>query len=340
MQIIMKLAFKLIRLNHYLVAALTLALVAASSILAYVIEPKTFGSLFNAVWWVMTTVATVGYGDYFPKTVPGKILAMFLYVFGIGLLSLLIGKIIDSIAGFHKRRESGKLKIQESNHIIVINWSKKAQLAVDELLRSEPDAQIVIIDDCDKHPYDRENVQFVSGDPTSLEVLTLANIHEARSAIVFADPRIDDASLIDGKSLLIASSIEHAASSVHTTVEIVLEKHILNFRHVQVNDFILSHDSVSRLAVRSALKEGSVELFRQLLSRQYGEDVFRISADPAWKTYGDAFSGLLSQGATLIADGADMGINRRLGDPIPAGASLFVIATEETINNIRNERRL
>jgi voltage-gated potassium channel len=339
MQLIMKLAFKLVRLNHYLIAALTLALVAISSALAYVIEPETFGTWFNAVWWVMTTVATVGYGDYFPKTVPGKVLAMFLYVFGIGLLSLLIGKIIDGVASFHRRRESGTLKVQESNHIIVINWSKKAQLAIEELLSSEPGIHIVIIDNAEKHPYDRPNVQFVSGDPTSIEVLAMANIHAARSAIIFADPRIDDASLIDGKSLLIVSSIEQAAPAVHTTVEIVIEKHILNFRHVQVNDFILSHDAVSRLAVRSALKEGSVDLFTQLLSKQYGEDVFDIKPDPAWQTYGDAFAVLLRQGATLIADRTDMSINRKLDTTIPADARLFVISNEDTIQKIRSERR-
>ncbi|MGO4544529.1 potassium channel family protein [Paenibacillus sp. 2TAB23] len=339
MQLFLKLTVKLLRLNHYFIVFITLLLVILSSAAAYLLEPDTFGHWFNALWWVMTTVATVGYGDYFPKTVPGKILAMLLYVFGIGLLSLLIGKIIDSLAELQRRREGGKLKYQGQSHIIVINWSKKAQLAVEDLLDSEADLAVIIIDNSDKHPFDRPRVHFVSGDPTSAEVLEQAGIHSARSAIIFADPRIDDSSLIDGKSLLVASSIEQIAPAVHTTVEIVLEKHILNFRHVQVNDFILSHDAVSRLAVRSALKEGNVDIFMQLLSRKYGEDVFELPADPSWSTYGDAFQALLRKGATLIADRTDMAINRRLDEPIPSAARLFVICNEETINKIRKERR-
>ncbi|WP_419873977.1 potassium channel family protein [Candidatus Pristimantibacillus sp. PTI5] len=339
MQLFLKLTVKLLRLNNYFVVLLTLLLVFISSILAFLLEPDTFGHWFNAFWWVMTTVATVGYGDFFPKSIPGKILAMLLYVFGIGLLSLLIGKIIDSIAELQRRREGGKLKYQGRDHIIVINWSKKAQLAVEDLLDSDPGIAIIVIDNSDKHPFDQPRVHFVSGDPTSPEVLAMAGIQSARSAIIFADPRIEDTSLIDGKSLLIASSIEQAAPAVHTTVEIVLEKHILNFRHVQVNDFILSHDAVSRLAVRSALKEGNVDIFMQLLSRKYGEDVYEIPVDPRWATYGDAFQALLTKGATLIADRTDMGINRKLDESIPINARLFVISNDETINQIRSERK-
>ncbi|MCY1691526.1 potassium channel family protein [Exiguobacterium sp. SL14] len=34
----------------------------------YALEPETFGSYFRAVYWTMTTVVTVGYGDFFPNT--------------------------------------------------------------------------------------------------------------------------------------------------------------------------------------------------------------------------------------------------------------------------------
>lgn len=335
----MKLTAKLMRLNHYFIVAITLLLVVSGSTVAYLLEPETFGSWFNALWWVMTTVATVGYGDFYPVSVPGKVLAMLLYVFGIGLLSLLIGKIIDSFAELHRKREGGKLKYQGRNHIMVINWSKKAQLAVEELLESDREADIIIIDTVDKHPYDHPRVHFVSGDAAAVEVLEYAGVQTAKSAIVFADPRIDDTSLVDGKSLLIVSSIEQAAPTVHTTVEIMLEKHILNFRHVQVNHFILSHEAVSRLAARSALKEGNADLFKQLLSRKYGDDVFEIDAEPDWKTYGDAFQALLARGATLIADRGDLGINRRLNEAIPADARLFVLSNLETAEKLRTMRR-
>ncbi|WP_326998799.1 potassium channel protein [Cohnella kolymensis] len=316
----------------------TVMFVLSSATLIYLLEPATFKERwFNALYWVMTTIATVGYGDFYPTTVPGKTFAMFLFVFGIGLLSLVIGKIIDYFVQIHRKRGAGQLKYQGDNHIILINWSRKAKLAVEEILSTDEDIEIVIIDDSDKHPYDHNKVHFVSGDPTSVETLENAAVRHARAAIVFSDSRIDDSSLVDGKSLLIASSIERYAPEVHTTVEIVMEKHIQNFRHVKVNEFVLSHDAVSRLAVRAALHEGNIDIYTQLLSRKDGADLYEIPVNPAWATYGEAFQDLIRKGATLIADRSDMGINRRLNDPVPPDAKLYVITDKETIITLRRE---
>ena len=45
---------------------------------------KTFG---EAVWWAITTVTTVGYGDYYPVTPTGRVVAVLLMLGGIGLLA-------------------------------------------------------------------------------------------------------------------------------------------------------------------------------------------------------------------------------------------------------------
>lgn len=50
-------------------------------------------TFFDAVWWAVTTVSTVGYGDIIPMTVEGRIIAMFLMLFGVGLLGSFAGVI-------------------------------------------------------------------------------------------------------------------------------------------------------------------------------------------------------------------------------------------------------
>jgi voltage-gated potassium channel len=335
MHFFLRYAYSLFRLNSGFLVLLALVFILLSSTVAYMIEPDTFQHWFNSFYWVLTTMATVGYGDYYMKTIPGKAFTIFLYFFGIGLLSLVIGKILEALAALKKRRETGKVNHHGKNHIIIISWNKKARSAVEELITSDPNLEIVIIDENEKLPYDHKQVHYVSGDPNSDETLLRAGLPDAQSAIIFADEKIDDYLLIDGKTLLIASSIERLAPHVHTTAEIMSEKHIKNFRHVKVNDFILSHDAVSSLAVRSALKEGTIELYMQLMSRQQGEDIYEVAKQPHWNTYHDAFQDLLMQGATLLADGNDLGINRKLTEKIPAGAKLYVVCHPDTYRNMR-----
>lgn len=335
MHFFLKWSLKMMRLRKTTITCIVVLFVAMSATAAYLLEPDTYKTWFNALYWVLTTMATVGYGDYYAVTVPGKVLTIFLYIFGIGLLSLVIGKIVEAFGSVQRQRGAGRLNYRGKDHVIIINWSKKAQSAIDEILSYDSAPGIVVIDESGRHPVEHlEQVHFVSGDPASDDTLSRANIHEAKAAIIFADSRIDEASLIDGKSLLIASSIERIAPKVHTTVEIVQEQNVQNFRHINVNEFVLAHDAVSRLAVRAALQEGNSDVLMQLLSRSFGDDIYEIPVSSVWKTYGDAFHDLLRQGATLIADRSDLGINRKLGQPIPGDARLYIVSDEATYRRI------
>ncbi len=60
---------------------------------------RNFG---DGLWWAITTVTTVGYGDRFPTTVEGKFLAVFLMMMGISL----VGVITASVAAWFVRLSS------------------------------------------------------------------------------------------------------------------------------------------------------------------------------------------------------------------------------------------
>jgi voltage-gated potassium channel len=72
-----------------LVAVLTLAIVVLSGSVEALVDSGDFPSTWDGIWWAMVTVTTVGYGDIYPKTVDGRIIAMVVMLFGIGFLSVL-----------------------------------------------------------------------------------------------------------------------------------------------------------------------------------------------------------------------------------------------------------
>lgn len=60
-------------------------------------QPDKFSSLFDAVWWALATLTTVGYGDIYPITIGGKIIAGFLAILGIGIIAMPTGILASGI---------------------------------------------------------------------------------------------------------------------------------------------------------------------------------------------------------------------------------------------------
>jgi len=70
-------------------------LIFIGAVLMYLVEgsvqPDTFGSVPRALWWSMATLTTVGYGDVYPITATGKILASLIAIVGIGAVAMPAG---------------------------------------------------------------------------------------------------------------------------------------------------------------------------------------------------------------------------------------------------------
>ncbi|CAI8153201.1 MAG: Cyclic nucleotide-gated potassium channel [Synechococcus sp. CC9902] len=61
------------------------------------VQPEHFGSIPRSLWWAVTTVTTVGYGDVVPLTAAGKIVASLTALGGIAVVGIPVGIIA---AGF------------------------------------------------------------------------------------------------------------------------------------------------------------------------------------------------------------------------------------------------
>jgi voltage-gated potassium channel len=92
-----------------LIAALLLVLLVLSSSSMYVLEshaqPEAFSSIPAAMWWAMSTLTTVGYGDVIPVTPLGKAMGSFIAVLGIGIFALPAGILAAAFAEELRRQK-------------------------------------------------------------------------------------------------------------------------------------------------------------------------------------------------------------------------------------------
>lgn len=68
-------------------------------------QPEVFTSIFSSLWWAVSTLTTVGYGDIYPITVGGRIFTFFILIIGLGLVSVPAGLISSALS---KARENEK----------------------------------------------------------------------------------------------------------------------------------------------------------------------------------------------------------------------------------------
>lgn len=57
----------------------------------YEAQPDVFSSVFHSLWWAVTTLTTVGYGDTYPITVGGRIFTFVVLLIGLGVVSVPAG---------------------------------------------------------------------------------------------------------------------------------------------------------------------------------------------------------------------------------------------------------
>lgn len=334
---------KVVKIRSWTLVIVTSIFYLASSFIIYFLEPDNFENPFNGFWWVMTTVTTVGYGDLSPETVLGKLYGMLLYLFGIGLIGIIIGKIVDSFSLYRTLKVEGKLKYKGNNHHIMVGWSQRSKMTIEELLLSKHITNdIVLIDQLQETPFEHERFHFIQGDPTETDILQKANVLESKSVSIFSPQNVDDEISSDGKSLLVASFIENFGiengKNIYTIVEIAKEKHINIFKNINIDEFILSNEAFPSLMAKSMIHKGSSQLFMQLLSKKYGDDLWEVKRKSSWITYDDAYEDLKRQGAILLSDGADFSIIRRLKDNISDHARLFIVCDEKTYDKIETNR--
>ncbi|KXI29093.1 ion transporter [Paraglaciecola hydrolytica] len=90
-------------------AAVALIMLYLSSVGIYYFEneaqPEQFKSVFHSLWWAITTLTTVGYGDMYPVTAGGKFFTFFVLIIGLGVVAVPTGLVASALTQARKEEK-------------------------------------------------------------------------------------------------------------------------------------------------------------------------------------------------------------------------------------------
>jgi voltage-gated potassium channel len=106
------------------IALATVLLVVLAGFAVSMADHDEFSSPWHGMWWAVTTVTTVGYGDYAPDTLGGRVIAAALMLVGISFLSLLTASIASLFVSHDNAEEE---ELLESEHTEVMQVLRRIE---------------------------------------------------------------------------------------------------------------------------------------------------------------------------------------------------------------------
>ncbi|MDD1625418.1 MAG: NAD-binding protein, partial [Methylococcaceae bacterium] len=145
------------------------------------------GNLFDAAYWSIVTVSSVGYGDIAPQTTGGRLVAMALILTGLGVLSFFISIIVSAFSDrMHDLRENriyAELKRYES-FVIICGFGRVGRHIAMQLEKHRQ--HFVVIDSKEVNALKARRLGYlvIHADASKNEVLINAGIKNRATAVL------------------------------------------------------------------------------------------------------------------------------------------------------------
>ena len=160
-------------MSWLLLTTTTCGLILFCTAILKILEPDTFKTYMDSFWFTMTTKLTVGFGAMYPTTVESRIFTIiFIYVLELGYLQHSSEKGLEGI----ENDKRGRVDVCGKNHIVIIDWSHKAEHAAKEIMVKDQKTEIVVIDILEKLPFVNGHIHYIKGEAPKVDVLKKAII--------------------------------------------------------------------------------------------------------------------------------------------------------------------
>jgi voltage-gated potassium channel len=236
---------------------------------------EAFRTIGDGMWWAVVTLTTIGYGDKFPTTTGGRLVATVVVLFGIGMVGIVTGKVASVLV--EQRIKEGRgladaLKL--SRHCVILGWKTDMHLFVADILAVNrelgPDG-VVVVNMADevlnqelRHRF--RGLVYIRGDVIDGNVLQRANVARAAKVIVLADAlggRPDQE--VDARTVMAVMTVKNLAPEVYTCAEILDKQYRAHLQLASCDEIVLSREYSRFLLVNATRSAGITHVLHELL---------------------------------------------------------------------------
>ncbi len=272
--------------------------------------PGMFSSVFDGIWWAVVTLATVGYGDKYPSSIPGRSVAMLFMIGGVILSAMVSGTIASIFVERRIREGKGLQEVRLKGHTVVCGWNSHADSVLNGIETESPGVPVVLISGMEPERFDAIkaahpglDLRFVRGDHTQEPILRRASVHQCKNCLLLPDESGGaGVSNADERTILSALAIKSMSNDPIVRAAILKAESEQHLRRAEVDDVVLHGEFTGFLLSASSDDGGLPGAARDLLSfsspvrlRQRG-----IPAALVGKSFAEASAWFLGAGKGVL----------------------------------------
>lgn len=144
-------------------------------------------SFFDAIYWSVITISTVGFGDISPVTIQGRVATLFLVIGGMGVIafstSIVTSALNEKLLIIKEEKVIGETNSLKE-FVIICGYGKMGKVLAKEFYKIKQDFIIIDKDNKDFESEDAQKFLTIKGDATTSSLLEKVGINKGASSII------------------------------------------------------------------------------------------------------------------------------------------------------------
>ncbi len=180
------------RFDFYTIFIFIIFIVFTSSSAIFFFEAKEDGgeivTFFDAIYWSMITLTTVGYGDITPQTTEGRVITMILVICGLAVLAFITSIIVtafnEKMVELRENRVFAELEKKSGMHTILCGYGRMGTVVAEHLAREKKHFVIIESDPNNALMAKRAGYLVIEGNAENSELLKSAGVDNQAETIL------------------------------------------------------------------------------------------------------------------------------------------------------------